>query len=133
MPTRKEAIEFAKQFDWTGKDAERAYVDLDLKTADEQDLLMALVKFAGPELLDRQRLQGAQKAQVTKKKNYIKEIELEFESKVNEYEATLRQERSAFVGIIDRIYKIAKQFGFEDPWIEALIEKYDEYQEQDAA
>ncbi len=71
MMTKKEAVAFAKQFNWTKADAERAFSDLDLTEANEHDLLMALVQFSGAELLNRQRLQAAQKAQVTRKKNEI--------------------------------------------------------------
>lgn len=128
MTTKKQAIEFAKQFNWTAKDAERAFADLNIESSDEQALLLALVKFAGSELAERQRLQGAQKAQVTKKVKYIKEIEIEFATKVSEYEKRLKQERSNFIDIIAGVYKFAKRFGLEEPWIEALLAKYEEYQ-----
>ena len=130
--TKTEAITFAKKFNWTAADAKRAFDGLDFKKADEQALLLALVNFAGPQLLERQRLQGAQKAQVTKKTNYIKEIETEFVNKVNEYEEALEQQRSIFVGIIAGIYKLAKPFGLKDPWIEALLTTYEE-DKKDAA
>jgi hypothetical protein len=130
--TKTEAITFAKKFNWTAADAERAFDGLDFKKADEQDLLLALVNFAGPLLLERQRLQGAQKAQVTKKTNYIKKIETDFANKVSEYEETLEQQRSLFVGIIAGIYKFAKPFGLKDPWIEALLATYEE-NKKDAA
>jgi hypothetical protein len=125
---KKDAITFAKQFGWTGADAERAYHNLDFKQATEQDLLKAMVTFAGPELLERQRLQGAQRGQVTKKNNYIEKIETEFAEKVVEYEETLQSERSTFVAIISRVYKVAKQFGLKDPWVETLISQYEEHQ-----
>ncbi len=130
--TKTEAITFAKKFNWTVADAERAFDGLDFKKADEQDLLLALVNFAGPLLLERQRLQGAQKAQVTKKTNYIKKIETDFANKVSEYEETLEQQRSLLVGIIAGIYKFAKPFGLKDPWIEALLATYEE-DKKDAA
>lgn len=126
MGTKKEAIEFAKKFGWTAKDAERAFADLSFKEFNEEALLLALAKFAGPQLAERQRLQGAQKAQVTKKTKYIKEIEVNFANKVNEYEDTLKKERSTFVNIIAGIYKFAKPFGLKDPWIEALLVTYEE-------
>jgi len=129
---KKEAITFAKKFNWTAADAERAFNDLDFKNADEQALLLALVNFAGSQLYERQRLQAAQKGQVTKKTNYIKEIETEFANKVNEYEQALEQERSIFVGIIAGVYKFAKPFGLKDPWIEALLVTYQE-DKKDAA
>ncbi len=129
MTTKTEAIAFAQEFKWTAKDAERAFVELKLKDADKQELLLALVRFAGPELLQRQYLQGAQKGQVTTKAKYIKKIELEFAETVGEYEEKLKQERSTFVNLIARLYQIAKRLGFEDPWIEALLSKYNEYQQ----
>ena len=132
MTTKKQAIEFAKKFNWTAEDAKRAFADLNIQSADEKALLIALVNFAGSELAERQRLQGAQKAQVTKKVKYIKEIETEFANKVSEYKDKLDQERSLFVKVIAGIYRFAKPFGLEDPWIEALIAQYKEHQE-DAA
>jgi hypothetical protein len=131
VTTKKQAIEFATKFNWTAADAERAFADLNIQEADEQALLLALVKFAGPSLAERQRLQGAQKAQITKKVKYIKEIEIDFANKVNEYEEKLQQERSNFVNVIAGVYKFAKRFGLEDPWIEALLATYEK--NQDAA
>jgi len=129
---KKEAITFAKKFNWTAADAERAFNGLDFKNADEQALLLALVNFAGSQLYERQRLQAAQKGQVTKKTNYIKEIETEFANKVSEYEQALEQERSIFVGIIAGVYKFAKPFGLKDPWIEALLATYQEDKKDEA-
>lgn len=128
MTTKQQAIEFAKQYNWTKPDAERAFEGLNLKEADEQKLLIALVEFAGKELLNRQRLQAAQKGQVTKKTKYIKEIETDFANQIQEYENVLQKERSIFVSLIAGLYKITKPLGFKDPWIEALLAKYDEYQ-----
>ena len=129
MTTKKEAIEYAKQFKWTGADAERAFANLNLKEASEQDLLMALVIFAGSELLERQRLQAAQKGQVTKKNKYIKQIELDFASKIDKYEETLKKERSLFVNVIAKVYQVTQRFGFSDPWIETLLSQYSKYQD----
>ncbi len=44
---KQDAIAFAKRFDWTVADAKRAFVDLDIKEADEQSLLLAMANFAG--------------------------------------------------------------------------------------
>lgn len=128
MYSKKQAIEFAKQFNWTAKDAERAFAGLNPSQADEQVLLMALVKFAGSELLERQRLQAAQKAQVTKKKNEIKKIELDFQQKIEEGEQKLKELRSTFIPVIATLYRLVKPFGLQDPWIEAILETYQEYQ-----
>lgn len=125
MSTNHQAIDFAKKFNWTEADAKRAFEGLNIKDADEKALLLALVNFAGPELLNRQRLQGAQKAQVTKKTNYIKQIETEFANKVSEYEEALEEQRSIFVSIIAGLYKLAKPFGLKDPWIETLLATYE--------
>jgi hypothetical protein len=129
MTTKKEAIEFAKQYQWTAKDAERAFdrARIDFATTSDRDLLLALVAFAGMELLERQRLQASQKGLVTKKNNYIEKIELDFADRVEKYEKQSQQERSLFVNVIAKLYRIAKPLGFKDPWIEALLAKYDEY------
>ena len=130
--TKTEAITFAQKFNWTAADAKKAFDGLDFKKADEQTLLLALVKFAGPELYDRQRKQAAHKGLVTKKTNYIEKIETDFANKVSEYEETLEKERSLFVGIIAGIYKFAKPLGLKDPWIETLLATY-EGDKKDAA
>ncbi len=130
--TKTEAITFAKKFNWTAADAERAFNGLDFKKADEQALLLALVNFAGSHLYERQRLQAAQKGQVTKNKKYIEKIETDFANKVTEYEEALEQQRSIFVSIIAGVYKFAKPFGLKDPWIEALLATYQE-DKKDAA
>jgi aminoglycoside N3'-acetyltransferase len=128
--TQQDAIQYAKHFGWTEADAKRAFASIDLKNADELALLTAMVNFAGPTLYKRQRLQGAQKGLVTKKENYIKQIELEFTEKINDYEEQLSTERSLFVATIARVYGVAKRFGFQDSWIEMLIEQYDDYQKR---
>lgn len=129
MTTKKEAIEYAKKFNWTAADAKRAFANVNLEQASEQDILMALVTFAGSELLERQRLQAAQKGQVTKKNNYIKQIEQDFATKIDQYEETLKKERSFFVTIIAKVYQVAQRFGFSDPWIETLLSQYSKYQD----
>lgn len=128
--TQQDAIQYAKHFGWTGADAKRAFADIDLKNADELALLTAMVNFAGPTLFERQRLQGAQKGLVTKKENYIKQIELEFAQKVSDYEEQLSTERSLFVTTIAKVYGFASRFGFKDSWIEMLLEQYDDYQKR---
>ncbi len=118
---KKEAISLAKSHGWTAKDAERAYAGLDFNKVSQEQIVDALVRFAGPELLERQRLQAAQKAQVTRKKNHIKKIEIEFNEKIEEGEKKIAEMRSTFLPLIDKIYNFAKPFGLEDPWIEALL------------
>jgi hypothetical protein len=127
MVTKKEASEFAKRYNWTVKDAERAYANVALENATEQDLINALLVFAGPELLERQRLQAAQKAQVTKKKNYIEKIEADFASKIEEADSQISELRSTFLPLIAKLYNFAKPFGLKDPWIEALLVTYNNF------
>lgn len=129
---KKEAIEFAKSFNWTEADAKRALAEIDLKEADEQTILLAMAKFSGSELFERQRLQAAQKAQVTKKKNYIKKIELEFVEKVEAQEKEIAEMRSLFLPVIFKLYKFGRTFGLKDPWIEALMMTYEEYKQESA-
>jgi hypothetical protein len=128
MTTQQEAIQYAKHFGWTGTDAKRAFINIDLKEADELALLTAMVNFAGPMLYERQRLQGAQKGLVTKKEKYIKQMEIEFSEKVSDYEEQLSKERSLFVTTIAKVYGIANRFGFKDSWVEMLLEQYNDYQ-----
>ncbi len=127
MLTKKQAIALAKTYQWTAADAERAFASVDLKSTSEQELFVALLQFAGPELYERQRLQAAQKGQVTKKNKQIETIEKEYEKKISEYRETDKLEKSQFVTLISKIYRFAKPFGLEDPWIEALLSQYSEY------
>ena len=129
---KQDAIAFAKKFDWTAADAKRAFVNLDIKEADEQSLLLAMANFAGKELLERQRLQAAQRGQVTRKKNEIKQIELEFAAKIESHEKEIQEMRSSFIPVISKIYKFANQFGLTDTWIEALLATYEEHQQKSA-
>jgi hypothetical protein len=127
--TKDQAYQFAKQYGWTGADAERAYAELDLKSASEQDLLLALVKFAGPELGQRQRLQAAQKGLVTKKKKELEATEKELEKHLQDSQQKINEMRSLFIPIIKRFYEFGKPFGLYDAWIEAMLETYDKYHE----
>jgi hypothetical protein len=131
MTTKKRAIEIAKQRGWTEADAKRAYLDIDLKSATEQDILMALLDFAGPELKKRQELQARQKGEVTKKKNQIEAIETDFKKKVAEGERQIEEMHSVLIPIIIKIYAFGQIFGLKDAWIEALIETYKKYSEVD--
>lgn len=128
---KAEAIEFAQQYGWTKEDAKRAYNELDLQEATEQQILIALVSFSGPELAQRQRLQAAQKGEATKQRNKNKEIEEKYLRHLEESQNKIKELRSTFLPVINRVYKFAKGFGMRDPWIEILLETYDEFwQEQ---
>ena len=71
---KNEAIELLNHECWTKADAKRAFEPLDFKInpdIDELTIRRAASKFAGAELLERQRLQAAQKGMVTKKNKEI--------------------------------------------------------------
>ncbi|NJM68337.1 MAG: hypothetical protein HC851_23060 [Acaryochloris sp. RU_4_1] len=136
MVTKRKAIKFATDLGWTQKDAERAYeaigIDLNLVSEDDEfTLALTLADFAGEVLYERQRKQARQKGEVTKKRNEIKSIKLEYAEKIEQFEQDLTQERSLFVSLIARLYKFSQLFGLEDPWIEALLAKYQEYIQPD--
>ena len=136
MVTKDKAIEFAVELGWTKEDAKRAYkqANLDFSSITEGDrfpLALALADFAGEVLLDRQRAQAAQKAQVTKRTKEIKQIKIEYKERIEHFEETLLRERSSFVSLIARIYSLGKIFGLKDPWVETLLEQYEEYIQTD--
>lgn len=79
---KKEAIELLNHEGWTKADAQRALKSINFKTnidIDELFIRRAASQFAGAELSNRQYLQRAQKAMVTKRNNeiqtYIVQIE----------------------------------------------------------
>ena len=73
---KSEAITLLTREKWTKADAERALVKIDFSTnPDELTIRRAISSFAGSELLNRQRLQAAQKGLVTKKIKEIKALE----------------------------------------------------------
>lgn len=73
---KKEAIAFLREQGWTKADAERALDDLDSSAdLDHLSILRVSCQFAGAELINRQRLQAAQKAQVTRKQKELTEKE----------------------------------------------------------
>ena len=79
---KQEAIKLLNSEGWTKADAQRALKVIDFKTnqnIDELTIRRAASQFAGSELIQRQRLQAAQKSLVTKKnqeiQNYILKIQ----------------------------------------------------------
>lgn len=122
--TKKEAIKLATDCGWTAEDAKRAYQGLNFKQANQEQILLALLKFAGPELSQRQRAQAAHKGLHTKARQKIEAIETNFSQEIKEGREKLEEIQSAFLAVLFRTYAFAKVFGFKDPWIEALIEAY---------
>jgi hypothetical protein len=128
--SKTSTLAYAIQFGWTQADAKRAFENLTLPV-DEIALMNAMVRFAGPELLNRQYAQRGQKSQVTKKKNELKAIEQQHVEMIQNYEEQIRSDRSSFIVLIKHIYGIANTFGYKDPWVESLIVAYDKYVTED--
>jgi hypothetical protein len=142
-----DAIAFARKLGWTKADAQRAYQELNVDFNDLQSTLdhykheygiddvterdiaifsLVLADFAGEVLLDRQRKQAAQQAVATKRKNKIKEIELNHVKEIDDTKKSLKERESVLVEIIVKLYGMLKVFGVKEPWVEALIEVYEE-------
>ncbi|MTJ51556.1 hypothetical protein FJR38_02075 [Anabaena sp. UHCC 0253] len=69
---KSEAIKLLRSEDWTKEDAMRALETVNFKSnPDEITIRRAISHFAGSELINRQRLQAAQKGLVTKKNKEI--------------------------------------------------------------
>ena len=74
---KQEAINLLNGEGWTKEDAKRALKSIDFKTnkdVDELTIRRVASKFAGSELIQRQRLQAAQKTLVTKKTQEIQKL-----------------------------------------------------------
>lgn len=126
---KTEFISLAQEFGWTKADAIRALSQSipDREIDSELDALRILAQFSGSELAERQRLQGAQKGQVTKHKNLIQKIQDEHRQQLQVLEADVEKQRSTFVPIIAKLYGLLRPFGLQDPWVEALLESYKDY------
>lgn len=84
---KKEAIELLNNEGWTKADANRALYTIDFQTnsdVEEIIILRTASRFAGVELLNRQRLQAAQKGMVTKKNKEIQQYIVEIEQLTKE-------------------------------------------------
>ena len=140
---KTEAITFAQKLGWTKADAQRAYEELKVNFNDlqftldyyknqygiddvtERDiavLSLVLADFAGEVLLDRQRKQAAQQAVATRRKDKIKEIELNHVKEIADVKKSIREQQSLLMEFVVKVYSMLKVFGVKEPWIEALIE-----------
>lgn len=89
---KSEAIKLLENEAWTKEDAKRALEVIDFnKNPDELTIRRAISNFAGSELSKRQRLQAAQKGQVTKKNKEIEQIHKEYDIKLIQYKQELKQ------------------------------------------
>lgn len=79
---KKEAIELLNNEGWTKADAKRALSAIDFQTnfdVEEIIILRTASQFAGAELLNRQRLQAAQRGLVTRRNREIQQYIVEIE------------------------------------------------------
>ncbi len=144
---KTEAIAFAQKLGWTKADAQRAYEELKVDFADLQSTLdyykhqygiddvterdiavlsLVLADFAGEVLLDRQRKQAAQQAIATKRKDRIREIEQNHVKEIADVQKSVKKQESILMEFIEKTYAMLKFVGVKEPWIEALIEVYEE-------
>jgi hypothetical protein len=86
---KSEAINLLNSEGWTKEDAKRALLEVDFSgDPDELTIHKAASSFAGKELLQRQRLQAAQKTLVTKKTKEIEEYKEKFNNKLGSIDET---------------------------------------------
>jgi hypothetical protein len=127
--TKTAAAKYAVTMGWAEIDAKRAFEALPLPI-DEIALLNIMVRFAGPVLKERQRLQGAQKGVATTRARELEALSKQFSAMVTDYEDQIENDRSAFVPIVKTLYSVAKPFGYRSAWIEALLATYQKYTTQ---
>lgn len=138
IANKTQAKAFSVEVGWTQADGARAFSNAEFPM-DRVTALNMMVQFAGPELRNRQYLQGAQKAQVTRNRNKVDNLEKELVTVIDTYEEKLTRDRSQFITVIKTVYGLLRTFGYRDQWVEALIETYDSHlngvttSEQDAA
>jgi hypothetical protein len=125
--TKKDYIEFARSLGWTKADAERAYHSglgtFDLAQAGEVEILTSLARFAGRELVERQRLQAAQKSQATLNRRRREDLETVMMDKDQAYQQALAEERSRWQNLVARLYQKLQKLGVSVAWIEEYISR----------
>jgi hypothetical protein len=88
---KSQAIKLLKDEGWTEADAKRALAGIDFSTnLGELAIRRTISSFAGTELIQRQRLQAAQKGMVTKKTKEIERKDEEYVIQINQYEESLK-------------------------------------------
>jgi len=122
---KREYINYAHALGWTKADAERAFnlVAEQGGLNSELEVLKTLVRFAGRELAERQRLQASQKAQATRNRNEKTKLEEEIIDVTKGFETRLDAERGYWRGILDKINRKLKVMGISLTWIEDLLKR----------
>lgn len=122
--SRKQLIKsLAQQYGWAVADLERALAGQAVSQLEQSEILELMLCFAGHELKNRQRLQAAQKAQVTKKTKALDASEQNLIRTTQEYEARVEAERSHWYRVVMKLYQMAQQLGLKSDWIEELLER----------
>ncbi|UKO96663.1 hypothetical protein [Nostoc sp. UHCC 0870] len=94
---KSQAIKLLENEGWTKADAMRALEVIDFQiNPDEITIRRAISRFAGTELINRQRLQAAQKGMVTKKNKEIERTHQEYTAKINQLNQSYQQEQEKY-------------------------------------
>ncbi|BAY10753.1 hypothetical protein [Calothrix sp. NIES-2098] len=101
---KSQAIKLLQNEGWTQADAIRALEVINFNTnPDEITIRRAISSFAGSELINRQRLQAAQKGMVTKKNKEIEKNKQEYAAKIDQLNNYQKQEREKYEAEIQRL------------------------------
>ncbi|MEH2138139.1 hypothetical protein [Nostoc sp.] len=102
---KSQAIKLLEGEGWTTADAKRALDKIDFNiNPDEITIRRAISHFAGSELINRQRLQAAQKGLVTKKTNELERKEREYAAKIDRLINYQREEKDKREAEIQSLY-----------------------------
>ncbi|MEH2350926.1 MAG: hypothetical protein V7K55_23570 [Nostoc sp.] len=102
---KSQAIKLLEGEGWTTADAKRALEKIDFNiNPDEITIRRAISHFAGSELINRQRLQAAQKGLVTKKTNELERKEKEYATKIDRLINSQREEKDEREAEIQSLY-----------------------------
>ncbi|MDZ8239986.1 MAG: hypothetical protein RMZ69_23010 [Nostoc sp. ChiQUE01a] len=101
---KSQSIKLLESEGWTKADAMRALEIIDFSTnPDEITIRRAVSAFAGSELIQRQRLQAAQKGLVTKKSKEIEKNNQEYAAKIEQLKKYQKQENEKHGGEIQNL------------------------------
>lgn len=90
---------------WTKADAMRALEAIDFSTdPNEMNIRRAMSLFAGAELINRQRLQAAQKGMVTKKNKEIEKNHQQYNAKIDQLNKYYNQEKEKYETEIQNLH-----------------------------